>query len=509
MKNLLYSLLICLSCHQVSAQADSVKPAPADSVKATTTAPEVVKPAQETATAKGIVTDEKDGTPMLGVNVAIKGTANGVSTDEKGAYELKIPMGLSTLVFTYIGYRERDIDVVAAKEGGVHVNNIKMTDLSKELDIVVVSGNKIEKKLGEQTQSMEVLKGENITNSAQGLGEAMNKVPGVNMLGKTISIRGGSGFSDVTSNRTLVLLDEVPLVSPENGSIRWETMPTEAIEQLEIVKGPATVSNGAQALNALINVRTINAQKDEPYNKIFMNFGGYLPYMDKSYTWFWKNSKMPPIFGGVAYVHARKYGDVDVVYNGAYQQNHGYSAYNKSQLLRSFLKLRYIPHNHTNVVVGGNVNFAYQKYDDFFLYRDFNDTFHVDGNGNPRNPHGDSLVLFPADSNVLKLYAFNINPYVTYHDKKDGRHSIRTSYYFVRSDNNSGDSSVAHKLYLEYVYTKKFKKADADIAAGARYSYKKIISHTFGDKFAHYAAIYVQGEKRFDKRLGQALILFC
>jgi hypothetical protein len=147
------------------------------------------------------VTDEKDGTPMLGVNVAIKGTANGVSTDEKGAYELKIPVGLSTLVFTYIGYRERDIDVVATKDGGIHVNNIKMTDLSKELDIVVVSGNKIEKKLGEQTQSMEVLKGENITNSAQGLGEAMNKVPGVNMLGKTISIRGGSGFSDVTEQQ--------------------------------------------------------------------------------------------------------------------------------------------------------------------------------------------------------------------------------------------------------------------------------------------------------------------
>ena len=125
--------------------------------------------AQQTATVKGIVTDEKDNTPMIGVNVSVKGTTNGVSTDDKGAYELTVPLGTFTVVYSYIGYQPRSVDVIASKEGGVHVYNIKMTDLSKELDIVVVSGNKVEKKLGEQTQSIEVMKGQNITNSAQGL----------------------------------------------------------------------------------------------------------------------------------------------------------------------------------------------------------------------------------------------------------------------------------------------------------------------------------------------------
>jgi outer membrane cobalamin receptor len=120
-----------------------------------------------------------------------------------------------------------------------------------------------------------VLKGQNITQSAQNVSEAVNKVPGVNMLGRTISIRGGSGFADATGNRVLVLLDDVPMVSPENGGIRWEAMPVEAINQMEIIKGAASASYGSSALNGLINIRTITPKEDKPYNKIFVNYGLY------------------------------------------------------------------------------------------------------------------------------------------------------------------------------------------------------------------------------------------
>ena len=225
--------------------------------------------AQQTAIVRGVVTDEKDNSPMTGVNVSVKGTTNGVTVDSLGKYELNIPLGTYTLVYTFIGFQERTEIISSFKEGEVHVINVKMTDSSKEFNIIVVSDNKVEKKLGEQTQSIEVLRGQNITNSAQGVQEALNKVPGVNMIGNTISIRGGSGFSDATSNRTLALLDDVPLVSPENGSVRWQTMPKEAIDQMEITKGPATVINGAQAINALMNVRTINPEKDSVLNNIY------------------------------------------------------------------------------------------------------------------------------------------------------------------------------------------------------------------------------------------------
>jgi outer membrane cobalamin receptor len=458
---------------------------------------------QQTDTIRGVVTDEKDNSPMIGVNVSVKGTTNGVSTDDKGKYELTIPIGTYTLAYTYIGYQERTQIITCIKEGEVHTFNIMMTETSKELDIIVVSGNKVEKKLGEQTQSIEVLKGQNITNSAQGVQEAINKVPGVNMIGNTISIRGGSGFADATSNRCLALLDDVPLVSPENGSVRWQTMPKEAIDQMEITKGPATVLYGAQAINGVINVRTINPEKDSVFNKVYVNYGGYVPFRDPSWTWFWQRDaigKVPPMYGNVAYVTARKVGDVDIVYDGAYDQNKGYTSYNKDLLVRSFIKLRYIPHKHPNWNIGGNVNFCFEQNDDFFIFRNFGDTAHY-VNGNKVNPTLDSSVLVPVDSAIVRTFALNVNPYITYYDKFDNRHSFKSSYYYVKNANTGGDSGSSQKLYLEYSFTRKFKQTDADISTGVRYSYKSTTGLTFGNKFAHYAAMYAQGEKRFAKKL--------
>jgi iron complex outermembrane receptor protein len=452
------------------------------------------------------VTDEKDNSPILGVNVSVtvKGVLTGVSTNEKGEYELKVPLGDYSLSFTYIGYQTRNEPLIVSKDGDVIVRNIMMTDLSKELDIVVVTAGSEDKKLGEQVQSVEVLKGQNITNGAQGIQEAINKVPGVNMIGNTISVRGGSGFSDATGNRTLALLDDIPLVSPENGSVRWATMPKEAIEQMEITKGSSTVTNGSQAMNALINVRTLLPENDTSVsNKVYLNYGDYIPFRDPSWTWFWKrdgSTKIPPMFWNAAYVGARRVGDLDIVFDGAYDQNQGYTAYNKDQLFRAFVKLRYIPHKHPTLNVGGNVNFAYEKYDDFFIFKNFGDTSHY-VNGQPHNPNGDSSALVPSDSTYIRNFTFNINPYLTYYDRHDNRHSFKSSYYYVKSDNTSGDSSVAHKIYLDYSFSHKYKKADADLYAGSRFSYKNIMSETFGNKHAEYAALYILGEKRFMKKL--------
>ncbi len=456
----------------------------------------------QTVTIKGIVTDEKDNSAMMGVNVKIKGTTNGMATDENGNYEIKTTPGGATLEVTYVGYQNRTVDVLTFKDGEVKTVNIKMTDIAKEMNIVVVSGSKTEKKFGQEMQSIEVLKGQNITQGNQGVSEAVNKVPGVNMIGKTISIRGSSGFADATSNRTLVMLDDVPMVSPENGSVRWEFMPVEAIDQLEIIKGPSTVPHGSQALSGLINVRTTTPQKGDVINKIYSSIGLYQPYQDPSFTDFWKKNgktKVPPVMGSVSYIYGRKFKNLDFVYNGGYQQNQGYTAWNKNLIVRNYVKLRYTPAKVKNLTVGTAINFGYQKFDDFFIYKDYNDTNSV----TPRwgaTPTNNSYVLFPTDSQVSKVYALNFNPYINYYDKAENKHSLRLGYYMVRQDNTTGDSSINHKIYGEYLFSRKFKKADVEIVTGLRTSYKKISSVTFGNRQSTYAAFFAQVEKKFDKR---------
>jgi hypothetical protein len=57
----------------------------------------------ETRTITGTVTSAEDGSTIPGVNIILKGTAIGTTTDAKGKYSIQIPTSGGTLVFSFIG----------------------------------------------------------------------------------------------------------------------------------------------------------------------------------------------------------------------------------------------------------------------------------------------------------------------------------------------------------------------------------------------------------------------
>ncbi|NNF86421.1 MAG: hypothetical protein HKM26_07695, partial [Winogradskyella sp.] len=62
--------------------------------------------AQSTVT--GTVTDQANGMPLPGVNVIVKGTSRGASTDFDGKYSLEVSNG-EILVFSYLGFTNQEI----------------------------------------------------------------------------------------------------------------------------------------------------------------------------------------------------------------------------------------------------------------------------------------------------------------------------------------------------------------------------------------------------------------
>ena len=57
---------------------------------------------------QGTVTDAKDRMPLIGVNVVVKGTTFGVSTDINGQYNLnKVPVGVYQIEVSYLGYEKK------------------------------------------------------------------------------------------------------------------------------------------------------------------------------------------------------------------------------------------------------------------------------------------------------------------------------------------------------------------------------------------------------------------
>ena len=84
---------------------------------------------QQQGSVTGTVIDE-NGEPLIGVSVVIKGSnANGTITDIDGNFNLNLPNGKTTLIFSYIGYTTQEVAVNGQQRIGVKMqpesNNLK------------------------------------------------------------------------------------------------------------------------------------------------------------------------------------------------------------------------------------------------------------------------------------------------------------------------------------------------------------------------------------------------
>ena len=68
----------------------------------------------QTRPVSGTVRSKSDNTPLPGVNVLLKGSTRGVTTDDKGAFRMEVPSGDVVLVFAFIGYVSKEVKVPAA-----------------------------------------------------------------------------------------------------------------------------------------------------------------------------------------------------------------------------------------------------------------------------------------------------------------------------------------------------------------------------------------------------------
>ena len=127
-------------------------------------------------TVSGVVKDE-NLEPMLGASVIVKGTTKGVSTDENGAYSLKVKEG-DVLEFSSIGYKSQDHKVT----GKTRKLDVALLLDVKEIDEFVFVGFGQKKAVKEATGS--IGKVDNVSNSAAA---SVDKA----LSGKVAGVQGG------------------------------------------------------------------------------------------------------------------------------------------------------------------------------------------------------------------------------------------------------------------------------------------------------------------------------
>ncbi|PNW30148.1 TonB-dependent receptor [Formosa algae] len=210
----------------------------------------------------GKVVDDTGSVP--GVSVLVKGTAVGTTTNFEGEYSLKADIG-ATLVFSYVGYDTKEVVVSGS------VVNVTMT-AGVALDAVVLLGNRAKPRtLLDSPVPIDNIGVEELTGGGQPTIEAMLtfKVPSFNA--QTQAIADATAHYDPADlrglgpSRTLVLINgkrknqsaQVYLNrTPGKGEVGVDlkSIPTAAIERVEILRDGASAQYGSDAIAGVINM---------------------------------------------------------------------------------------------------------------------------------------------------------------------------------------------------------------------------------------------------------------
>lgn len=207
---------------------------------------------------KGNILD-KDNQPIIGANILEKGTSNGTISDLEGNFTLSITNPKTTLVVTYIGYKNVEMPASAKMK-------IVMTEDSEMLEDVVVIGYGSVKK-SDATGSVTAIKPDDFNKGLRTTAQdaLVGKVPGVNVVpssgapgtGATIRIRSGASLS--ASNDPLIVIDGVPVDNStiEGGGNVIGGINPDDIETFTVLKdASATAIYGSRASNGVIVITT-------------------------------------------------------------------------------------------------------------------------------------------------------------------------------------------------------------------------------------------------------------
>ncbi|MFN8241535.1 MAG: TonB-dependent receptor [Bacteroidales bacterium] len=409
---------------------------------------------------KGKVTDSKSGEPLAGVYVII-GNGAGTTTSTDGTYSYTTSPGKIQISFRFIGYRSIEKTVTVNQDEIITVD-AALEPATMELDQIVVSAERSEQKLSETTVSLDVIKPDFISAShISDAQELINKTPGIEVLDGQASIRGGSGFSYGVGSRVLAMIDGLPLLSPDAGSIRWQYLPAEDISQVEIIKGAASVLYGSSALNGLINFRTADAG-NIPVTRFYSENGFYCSPSNQDWKW-WNT---PRVFSNLSLSHLRRSGKTDFGAGIFLSTENSYRKFNDEKLGRLNIRLKHFS-SVSGLKYGINITGALDEKTDFLLWE---------------NASTGALVQSQSSISHLHSRFITADPYLSFDRSGKMKHDLKMrlqaseNIFPVKTQNNASSLS----FYSEYQFTWK-PVGFLNITSGLSSNWINIKSNFYGD----------------------------
>jgi iron complex outermembrane receptor protein len=212
--------------------------------------PASVFPPARTLTGRVIDTT---GTALADVRVRVLELGRGTTTDAEGQFTLaQLPSGTYEVAFSRIGYAPVVRRVTVASED---VNlDVSMRPSAVELPEVQVTASPNATTALTSPQPTSVLAGDNLrVAQAPSLGETINGLAGVHSINEGPAI-GKPVIRGLTSSRVLVLDNGQRIETQGWGDEHSPNIETADAERIEVIRGPASVLYGSDALGGVVNV---------------------------------------------------------------------------------------------------------------------------------------------------------------------------------------------------------------------------------------------------------------
>lgn len=203
----------------------------------------------------GFVLDSNTKVPLLGATIRLEGTNYGTLTNKEGKFSLtNLKKGRYSLIVSYVGYYTKRIGISIPSKDTMTIFLVPRPIQTSEL---IVSATKKLQTVQEVPVSISFVPSDFYQQRNYiRLDEALRFVSGVIVNKDNINIRGSSGFSFGLGSRVAYLIDGQPMLSGDNADAKYDIIPVDVINNIEIVKGAGSSLYGSSAIGGVLNITT-------------------------------------------------------------------------------------------------------------------------------------------------------------------------------------------------------------------------------------------------------------
>lgn len=420
----------------------------------------------------GNIFDKVSGKPLYGVNVLVKNTFIGTSTDASGGFIIdNLGEGEYALLISMIGYKKRTISNFEIFKGSSTEIEIELEQDVLSSPSIVVTATRIEQDVMESPLSVSVIGPRQIADkSAVSLAEVLTYLPGVTTVQGQLNIRGASGYTLGAGSRSLLLIDGIPLLGSAAGNISWTVIPTSEIERVEIVKSGGSAMYGSSAMGGVLNIITRNAPIN-PETRIRVKAGVYSK--PKYKQWEWRDN--PGIFNTLEISHSRHIGKHGMWFRLQRDNTDGYTqlGWNESYSLTSKVKLNF------------GTRFSGSIYENYYTSKN--------GLASQWKNAADPFEAPLGDENdQANGYKFNLNGFLNFIYSPKTVMKLKLGYFDIEWQNDgrtNKDYSHETKGFGEYQISKNWTNKLSTVG-GVTTQYAKIDAKIFGQHHSNSYAAY-------------------